>query len=210
MEQKEHYWSRFAGTFDEDQEYVVGRGVLQEINARLCEERDLGEVMEFGCGRGYFTKAIAENAKYVTATDLSDEMVEMARIELQVFQNVTVQKADCEDTYFPSGRFDSVFMANLIHVVENPLKVLQESHQILRNGGLLLAVDFTCYGMKWFEKAKMAIRYFKKWGMPPPHARNKLSPDELVSFVEKADFKVEEVQLLGDKANALYLRGRKQ
>lgn len=207
---KEEYWSKFASTFDEDQGYVVGKRALQEIIAKLYEERDLGEVMEFGCGTGYFTKAIARNARHVTATDLSDEMLEMARIELHKLHNLTVQKADCEDTYFPSGRFDSVFMANLIHVVENPIKVLQESHQILRNGGLLLTVDFTCYSMNWFEKVKLAIRYFKRWGMPPRYGRNKLSPDELVSFVENVDFRVEEVRLLGDKTKALYLRGRKE
>ncbi len=207
---KEEYWSKFASTFDEDQEYVVGKTVLQKIIAELYEERDLGEVIEFGCGRGYFTKAIAKNAKHVTATDLSDEMLEMARIQLQQFQNITVQKADCEDTYFPSGRFDSVFMANLIHVLKNPIKVLQESHQILRNGGLLLIVDLTCYSMNWFEKMKLGIRYFKKWSMPPRYARNKLSPDELTCFVEKVDFNVEEVQVLGDKTKALYLRGRKE
>jgi ABC-2 type transport system ATP-binding protein len=207
---KEEYWSKFASTFDKDQEYVVGRTALQKIIARLYEERDLGEVIEFGCGRGYFTKAIAKNAKHVTATDLSDEMLEMARIQLQHFQNITVQKADCEDTYFPSVRFDSVFMANLIHVLKNPIKVLQESHQILRNGGLLLVVDFTGYGINWFEKMKLAIRYLRKWGRPLRYARNNLSPDELTCFVEKVDFNVEEVQLLGDKTKALYLRGRKE
>lgn len=210
MAHKEEYWSKFASTFDKDQEYVVGRTALQKIIARLYEERDLGEVIEFGCGRGYFTKAIAKNAKHVTATDLSDEMLEMARIQLQHFQNITVQKADCEDTYFPSVRFDSVFMANLIHVLRNPIKVLQESHQILRNGGLLLVVDFTGYGINWFEKMKLAIRYLRKWGMPLRYAQNNLSPDELTCFVEKVDFNVEEVQLLGDKTKALYLRGRKE
>jgi len=198
MERREKYWSRFARTYESDQEYVVGKAILQTITGKLCEERNLGEVMEFGCGVGYFTKAIAKTARHVTATDLSDQMLETARIQLQESQNISIQKANCEDTYFPSGRFDTVFMANLIHVVESPMKVFQESHQILKNGGLLLVVDFTGYGMNWFEKAKLGIRYLKKWGMPPRNGRNNLSPDELVSFVENVDFKIEEIELLGD------------
>ncbi|MBE9521883.1 MAG: hypothetical protein IME95_01695 [Proteobacteria bacterium] len=64
--------------------------------------------------------------------------------------------------------------------------------------------------MNWFEKMKLGIRYLKKWGMLPRYVRHNLSPDELVSFVENIDFKVEEVRLLGDKTKALYLRGRKE
>ena len=209
LEHKEKYWSKFARTYNEDQEYVVGRAILKAIIKRLFEEPDLGEVIEFGCGTGFFTKAIAKKARNVFATDLSDEMLEMARIQLKEFQNITIQKANCEDTSFPSGRFDTVFMANLIHVLINPIKTLQESNQILKNGGLLLIVDFTGYSMNWFEKMKLGIRYLRKWGRPPRYARNNLSPDELAYFVENVDFEIEEVQIMGDKTKALYLRGRK-
>jgi len=45
--------------------------------------------------------------------------------------------------------------------------------------------------------------------MPPRYARNNLSPGEITSFLENVDFKVEEVQLIGDRAKALYVRARK-
>ena len=208
-EDTEKYWGKFAYTYNEDQEYVVGKTILQGITKKLSEERDLGEVIEFGCGTGYFTKEIAKKARHIIATDLSDEMLEIAKTELREFPNITIQKTDCEDTSFPSGRFDTVFMANLVHVVKNPIKVLQESHQILKDGGLLLIVDFTCYSMNWFEKMKLAIRYLRKWGMPPRYAQNKLSADELAYLVENMDFKVVEVRVMGDKTKALYLRGKK-
>lgn len=208
-EHKEKYWSKFACTYSDDQNYVVGKTILQLIIKKLSEEHDLGDVIEFGCGTGYFTKTIAKNAKHVIATDLSDEMLEMARIQLKEPCNINIQKANCEVTSFPSERFDTVFMANLIHVLINPIKVLQESHQILRNAGLLIIVDFTGYSMKLFEKMKLGIRYLRKWGMPPRYARNNLSPDELASLVENMDFKVEDVQIMGDKTKALYIRARK-
>jgi len=208
-EYKEKYWSKSACTYSDDQDYVVGKTILQLIIKRLFEEHDLGDVIEFGCGTGYFTKAIAKKARNVIATDLSDEMLEMARIQLEEFQNISIQRANCEATSFPSERFDTVFMANLIHVLINPIKVLQESHQILRNGGLLLIVDFTGYSMSWFEKMKLGIRYLRKWGMPPRYARNNLSPAEITSFLENVDFTVEEVQVIGDRTKALYVRAKK-
>jgi len=207
---KEEYWSKFANTFNEDQKYIVGGAVQQALKERLSEESYLGELIEFGCGAGFFTKDIAANASHVMATDLSDEMLAMARTQLQDLQNVTVEKADCENPDSPDGKFDSVFMANLIHVIENPSTALMESYRILKDGGLLLIVDYTGYGMKWFEIMKMGIRFLRKWSKPPAHSKAKLSPDELCSLVESAGFKVEEVQLMGDKIKALYLRGRKR
>ena len=207
--EKEEYWSKFANTFDEDQKCIVGEVIQQALIERLSVESGLGELIEFGCGAGFFTKVLAENASHVIATDLSDEMLVVARIQLKDWQNIIVDKADCEKTDFPDGKFGSVFMANLIHVIENPSIALQESYRILKDGGLLLIVDYTGYGMKWFEMMKMGIRFLRKWGKPPAYSKGKLSPDELCSLVESAGFKVEEVQLIGDKIKALYLRGRK-
>jgi len=152
------YWSKFANTFNEDQTYIVGEAIQQAVMERLSGESDLGELIELGCGAGFYTKVLAANASHVIATDLSDEMLAMARTQLKDLQNVTVEKADCKKTDFPDGKFSSVFMANLVHVIENPSIALQESYRILKDGGLLLIVDYTGYGMKWFELMKLGIR----------------------------------------------------
>jgi ubiquinone/menaquinone biosynthesis C-methylase UbiE len=206
---EEWYWSRFAESYDRDGEYVVGRPILRAIEKRLLEEHCLGDVVELGCGTGYFTKAIARNAGHVVATDLSDEMLEVARTRLREFYNVTVQKADCASTSFPAGRFDGVFMANLIHVIDSPSPCLRESYRILRGGGSLVVVDFTGYRMSLSKTMRLVFRYLMKWGVPPRHGRNDLSPDELVSLVEGAGFGVEDVELIEDGSNAVYLRGKK-
>jgi ABC-2 type transport system ATP-binding protein len=206
---KEKYWSKYAYSYDEAVDYVVGKVINQAIIERLSKEH-LGEVIEYGCGAGYFTKAIAKNAKHVVATDLSDEMLESARIQLKEFKNITFQKADCENSPFPSGKFDCVFIANVLHVIKNPSNALQESYRVLKTEGLLLAVDYTGYSMKLFEKLKLVIRYLKQWGIPPLHGQGNLSPDKLVSLVGNVGFKVDDIQLIGDKIKALYLQCRKK
>ena len=206
-QRKEEYWSKFAQSFDDDQEYVAGKSSIQTLIKRLQEERDLHEVLEFGCGAGRFTKAIAKNAKHIIAIDLSDEMLEMARIRLRRYQNVTVQKANCYRTSFQSGRFDTVFMANLIHVIENPHDALRETYRILNNGGTLLIASYTNYGGKESETTKTATRYLERFGMPPPYFKPSLSSDELTSLVAGAGFQVDEVQLI---RTWLYLKGTKK
>jgi ABC-2 type transport system ATP-binding protein len=207
---EEHYWSRFANSYDRDGEYVVGKAILQAIEEKLLKEQSLGNAIEFACGTGYFTKAIAGNARHVVATDLSDKMLEVARTQLRDFKNITIQKADCADTSFSEESFDSVFMANLIHVVDDSSQCLQESRRILRNGGSLIVVDLTGYGMSFSKKMKLGFRYLRAWGLPPRGGQNDMSPDELVSLVENAGFKVEDVRLLKDGANALYLKAEKK
>jgi len=161
----EKYWSRFPDTYDKNQEYVVGKELLDEITKELNDLPELGELIEFGCGTGYFTETITQKNKNMIATDLSDDLLEIAKKRLNKYQEMTIQKENCMDTSFTSEKFDSVFMANLIHVVENPLKVLQECHRILKDDGMLIIVTFTNYGMKLLEKFKLGIRYLKVWGI---------------------------------------------
>ena len=206
---EERYWSRFAHSYDRDGEYVVGHSILEAILNRLSEEKDLGDSLEFGCGTGYFTRALAGQARHVIATDLADEMLQVARTELSQFQNVTIQKADCAGTDLPAERFDTVLMANLVHVIANPLPCLLESYRILKRAGLLLVVDFTGYRLPLSNTMRLAWRYVRKWGIPPRHGRNDLSPEELMGLVQSAGFRVSDVKLLEDGSNALYLRAIK-
>ncbi len=208
-QREERYWSRFAHSYDRDGEYIVGHPILQAILKRLSEEQDLGDAVELGCGTGYFTRAVVAQARHVIATDLSDEMLEVARTQLSEFQNVTVQKADCASTGFLAARFDTVLMANLIHVIADPWPCLQESYRILHSGGRLIVVDFTGYRLDLLRSVQLGWRYVRRWGVPPRHGRNDLSPEDLARLVKSAGFKVTAVQLLEGGSNALYLRGAK-
>jgi ubiquinone/menaquinone biosynthesis C-methylase UbiE len=207
---EEHYWSRYSHSYDRDGEHVVGKRILRTIEEELLKERSSGNAIEFGCGTGYFTKAIARNAKRVVATDLSDKMLEVARSQLRDFKNVTIQKADCATTTFPAASFDSVFMINLVHVLGDSSPCLHESYRILRNGGLLIVVDFTGYRLSFSKKMKLGFRYLRTWGLLPRYGKNEMSPEELVFLVESAGFHVKYIRLLEDGANALYLKGAKK
>jgi ubiquinone/menaquinone biosynthesis C-methylase UbiE len=207
---EEHYWSRFAASYDRDGEYVVGRTILEAIKDNLSREERLGQAIEFGCGTGYFTKAVAENATHVLATDLSEEMLEVARRELSELGNITVEKADCRHSSFPAEAFDSAVLVNLLHVIEHPSDCLQETNRILKHRGALIVVDFTGYRMALLKKMALVVRYVRRWGRPPRSGQNALSPEHLVHLVESAGFLVKRVELLEDGTNALYLRGEKR
>jgi ABC-2 type transport system ATP-binding protein len=205
---KEKYWSRFSATYDKNQAYVVGTDFLNEIKININKLVELGEVLELGCGTGYFTEAIVKNATHVFATDLSEELLENARKRLSKVDNVTIQIENCYSTSFESKKFDTVFMANLIHVVEDPSKVLQESFRVLKNDGLLIITSFTNHGMKLLEIIKLGFRFIKVWGKPPRHTH--FSPDSLCSLIESTGFSIEESKILGNKTKSLFIIGKKK
>ena len=165
--------------------------------------------MEFGCGTGYWTSIVAGSAQHLVATDVSDEMLEVAQNQLRGFENARLQQADCASAPFPGGGFDSVLMVNLLHVIDRPSQCLLETHRILRDGGVLIAADLTSYRMRVLQRVGLGLRYVQKWGLPPRKGRDDMSPNELALLVESAGFRVEDVRLMEAGSNALFLKARK-
>jgi len=148
----EKYWSRFSETYDDNQEYVVGKDFIGEIGKELSKLPKLGKTVELGCGTGVFTELIIPKTMHLVATDLSNELLALARKRLNNHPKIVIQRENCTATSFVPGAFDSAFMANLIHVVENPDKVLKECHRFLRKGGMLIIVTYTNVGMHLLDK----------------------------------------------------------
>ena len=204
----EEYWSRFPDTYDKKMEYVVGKELLDEIIHELNHLPELGELVEFGCGTGIYTETIVSKAKRMFATDLSDSLLTVARTRIGDHPNVTIQKENCMSTSFRSEALDSVFMANLIHVIESPSKLLHECYRILRKDGIVVIVTFTDHGMKLWEKIKMGLRFVKSWGKPPAHTHS-FSPEDLASMMKDAGFAIKTSKVIGNKTKALYFIGQK-
>jgi ubiquinone/menaquinone biosynthesis C-methylase UbiE len=49
--------------------------------------------------------------------------------------NVVVETADAAALPYPDGSFDGVVMANLLHLVPDPARVLAEARRVLTAGG---------------------------------------------------------------------------
>ena len=93
---------------------------------------------------------IADKVKHLTATDLAPEMVGKAEGKLSQFGNVEVQIEDCYDTSFEDNTFDALLMVNLLHIMKEPVTVLEESRRVLKDDGRVVIVDVTGYGMPFF------------------------------------------------------------
>ena len=204
MTEKETYWSKFAADFEERTNYVVGNDHIELIKAVLSKQTDLGNTLELGCGKGTYSEILAREARHLTATDYSDEMVAVSTQRFESLENVTVEKADCFSLTYPEFSFDTVVMANLLHVIPEPEKAVEECKKVLTRDGRLIIVSFTTEGMTVFSKLGMIYRYLKTFGKPPPTA-HKLTVQKTKTMLSDCGFKVDEAKLIGNKSKAIFV-----
>ncbi|MBN2545581.1 MAG: class I SAM-dependent methyltransferase [Spirochaetes bacterium] len=206
--EKEIYWSGFAKDFDEKQNYAAGKYVNVRVKAKLKSQKNLGKVLEFACGNGAFTKCIIDQATSIVATDYSEEMIEVSK---KIFKNndkVRVEQVNCHNSPYEDESFDTILMANLIHIIDNPKNVLKECYRLLKPHGLLLITCFTTDGMTIFNKLIMLCRYIKVFkSFPKSIIPFKLK--NLSDFITNNDFNVEEAILLGKTTKAIFLKAVK-
>jgi len=104
------------------------------------------DVVDFGCGYGTFTIPAARIVSgKVHAFDIEPDMARItaAKAETEGRRNVSVSVRDfvTEGTGFPRASIDYVMLFNILHV-EQPERLLRESHRILAPGGLLAIIHW--------------------------------------------------------------------
>jgi len=206
-DKNEQFWSDHAEVYDTQIDTVIGRESREAVYNFLLGLLDLGSVVEFGCGPGFFTRAVANNATHVLATDISQEMLVRADVNLTGVKNVDFDKVNCEHTPFSDDSYDTVFTANVVQILEHPVQALKEAYRVLKPGGRLVLLYYTFKELGIFDRFTIMIRFMSRFhGVPYKHM---MSMDEIRAMAENAGFKVEDLRLIGGKVKAVYLLGRK-
>lgn len=203
----ERYRGEHAGAYDTEIDRILGRSSREAIFKYLLGSGNLGSVIEFGCGPGFFTRAIARRASHVTATDISNPMIDRAKNNLKGCKNVSFQRLNCEDTGLPSDIYDTVFTANVVQILEHPESAVHEAYRILKPGGKLILLFYALDGLSVFNRFKMTIRFMNKFRHIP--FRHMMSLDETRAMAQDAGFNIDELKLIGSKMKAVYLQATK-
>ena len=207
--EKEKYWSRFADDFEERNNYVVGKLEMKNILNEVSKQKGLKNILELGCGDGIYSKVLAKNSDILLATDFSDKMVTVAKNKLQSFSNIKVEKADCFNLQYPDNSFNTIFMANLLHIIPNPEKVIAESKRVLKKKGKIIIISFTTEGMSFINILKMIFRYIKTYGKPVTNAR-KLTIRNTSEMLRNSNFEIGDTKLVGDKMKVIFVTATKK
>ena len=101
------------------------------------------DVLEVGCGSGFFTVPAAElvgESGHLWALDNNPAAVDHVRRRIirRRIKNVDVVLADALYTGLPNGAFDVAFLYGVIHNLWDRVEtLLPEMHRVLKTGGIL-------------------------------------------------------------------------
>ncbi len=132
------FWDRVAGVYDLFANYYnagTHRVLCQEVASLVSSEDD---VLECACGTGLLTRHIAPVCRHIVATDFSEKMLERARRKCLDYGNASFEYADILHLDYPDESFDKVIAANVIHLLDEPLKALSELDRVCRKGGSII------------------------------------------------------------------------
>ncbi len=113
-----------------------GHRPVGEQAIRLLEIPEDGRVLDVGCGNGWATRLMAQEASHgrVVGIDISDEMVDLAR-ESAVLSNMEFREASAERLPFAENEFTHVFSMESLYYYGDTLRALQEIRRVLKPGG---------------------------------------------------------------------------
>lgn len=100
--------------------------------ADLAPHRQLGSLLDVGCGPGNFLLEARAAGWQVTGVELVPESADFARTE----RGLDVRCCELSAADLPDGAFDAVHLSEVIEHVVDPLALMLEIKRVLRPGGL--------------------------------------------------------------------------
>lgn len=164
------FWDRMAGIYDLYQ--MLDGKVIRQIEKITAENVRKGDiVLDCAAGTGMMTFAAAQNAKCVLCTDLSREMLIVAKKKARrrgVF-NVKFALRDIFALKDRDGCFDRVMAGNVLHLLPDSDKAAKELIRVTKKGGKILLPTFICEDNM---VSHLAVGFIKLLGFDPARGYN--------------------------------------
>lgn len=147
-------------------------------------------VLEVGCGTGSTALLLADHVGRITASDISSEMIRIAKgkAEAQGVENVEFIRAEIFEDALGKGPFDVVLAFNLLHLVEDTPAAIRRIRALLKPGGLFISKT-VCLG-EHSRLLRYVIPVMQAMGLAP-YVRY-MTAAELASIIRQEGFEIVE------------------
>ena len=119
----------------------IGDLVVRRVASHLAGIGN-AHVLEIGCGQGQNLAALAAQLSIVAhGIDPSDDAISAGTSR---FPSLSLQKGSADALPYADNSFDVVWFGFCLYLVDRPLlfRVVAEADRVLRDGGLLVILDF--------------------------------------------------------------------
>lgn len=138
-----HDFNHKAETFDSPKNIFLANLVCQAVEKQIDILSDK-VILDFGGGTGLLAFPLAKQAKSVTLVDISEKMLEQARlkVEQQAIKNIQFLEQDLPKNPLEK-EFDCLAVSRVLHHMPDLDAALSLFHQHLKEDGKLIIADFT-------------------------------------------------------------------
>jgi ubiquinone/menaquinone biosynthesis C-methylase UbiE len=140
MTKDAHFWDRAARKYATDPIKDM-QGYERTLDRVSHWVNSSSTVLEVGCGTGTTALRLAPFVSGVIATDVSSEMVAIAREKatIQACQNVEFSVATIDHAPGPDGAYDAVLAFNVLHLTAERQSAFARVHRLLKTGGVFIS-----------------------------------------------------------------------
>jgi len=152
------------------------------------------EILDIGCGGGILSELLCQKGGIVTAIDLADGPLNVAKIRQQKSQlPINYRKISTTDLVKEGKQFDVITCLEMLEHVPDPSIVVKECAQLCKSGGHLFFSTIN-RNLKSFIFAILGAEYILNILPQGTHEFEKLiKPSEMKGFIDSADLDFEEV-----------------
>jgi ubiquinone/menaquinone biosynthesis C-methylase UbiE len=140
----------FAGDFADEyarKHRKIAEKFGHEIAGKLAQRGfEAGRILDTGCGFGATAVVLAQAfaRSEVVGIDLSEPLLELALQAVQgtdLGERVTFERADVQKIPYDDDSFDALVNLQMLHIVEDPIAMLDEMERVLAPDGVLFLAD---------------------------------------------------------------------
>jgi 2-polyprenyl-3-methyl-5-hydroxy-6-metoxy-1,4-benzoquinol methylase len=142
MKTAKDYFNKSADQWDKPQRVAMANNVSEAIRKNIPLSKTM-TAMEFGCGTGLISMALAPEVKHVLAVDMSENMLAVLKKKIadNRVDNITPRQIDPAGGELPGERFDLIFSSMVLHHVKHVDNLLETFFKLLNPGGRLALAD---------------------------------------------------------------------
>jgi ubiquinone/menaquinone biosynthesis C-methylase UbiE len=185
MKSNVEYWNKDAVNYDNraKRSHKAYQIIIDLIKREVKNDMS---VLDIGTGTGEIPINICKEARNIEGIDYSIEMINIAKRKTESLEitNVVFSVQNSTNLNYENGSFDIIIISNLLHIVEEPEKIINEAKRLLKNEGKIIIANY-------LHNANIRSRLISFiMGMKGHPVTSKYNHKTLCKFIEGCSLKI--------------------
>lgn len=153
-------WNNSAAWYDENMGETgdkLNNKILRPAVLKILGDITNKQILDLGCGSGYFTAELAKSAQSVIGTDFSENFIKICQKKYKNYKNLTFAQHNAKTKIpFTDDVFDLVISKMVLQYVDQIDIFAKESFRVLtKSGKLVVVIDHPFHAQYYYAQQKV-------------------------------------------------------